>query len=313
MSACPDCGASGAADLGALPDSAVFAGLALAEPLPGGRLRHCRRCDLRWRDPPLSAERYAALYDNTRVDVWRPGPLRRDQRLVLDACQGLAPGASVLDFGCYTGALLAALPPGVRRCGVELNAAAAAQAREHAGAEVVAQLADWPAEQRFDLIVAMDVIEHVHSPRALAAELLERLAPGGRLIVTTGDGGNRLWGLLGARWWYCSWPEHIAFVSARWLDVHLPALGARCVGLRRFNYLERPEQDRAKRWRRFLRWWWWPSLDAHRRAQRRARLGAEAAEEGVPGIGLTADHLLIVLERAAGGPPDSAQPAASPR
>jgi len=310
VSACPDCGHDDPEDLGALPDASTFAGQALATPLPGGRLRRCRRCDLRWRDPPLEPAHYTALYDNSRVDVWKPGPLRRDQRLVLDHLGRLPAGATVLDFGCYTGAMLAALPQGLKRFGIELNQAAAAQAREHAGAHVVATLAELPTGQRFDCIVAMDVIEHVPSPRGLAAELMSRLAPGGRLVLTTGDGRNWLWRRLRSRWWYCAWPEHIAFISPLWLRAHAEGLGARCVELERFNYLDRPEQGRVKRWRQFLRWWWLPGLEARHRARRMQRLGSDAPEDGVPGLGLTADHLLVVLEPLPGSP---TQPAASPR
>lgn len=296
--ACPDCGGTRLRTLGVLPDVAVFAGRRLPAPLPGGTLLRCAGCDLRFRHPRLAGADYDALYDNSEVDAWSAGPLRRDQQLVIAGLQqalaGREQSARVLDFGCYTGALLAALPANMQRHGVEVNAAAAVIASRQAGADVRARLEDFDGAAPFDAIVAIDVIEHMPSPREWAARLLARVAPGGVLIVTTGDGGNRLWRLLGARWWYCFYPEHISFISRRWLDLHAGRLGAGVQRCEVFNYLD---ETPGRRWRR------WPEMMSYalfrRRAERRRarRVARGDADHGVPGIGLTRDHLFVMLKR----------------
>jgi len=135
----------------------------------------------------------------------------------------------------------------------------------------------------------------VPSPRALLAALLARLSPSGTLVITTGDGGNALWRAVGSRWWYCYYPEHIAFISARWLHFHAPALGARIEALHSFNYLDGEDAGA-----RLQRWWGWfkyllrPQHHARKRAEHLARHGADL---GVPGLGLTRDHLLVQLTR----------------
>jgi SAM-dependent methyltransferase len=295
---CPDCGGTRLRRLGPLPDVAVFAGRTLPAPLPGGALLHCADCDLRFRHPRLSAAGYDALYDNSQVDAWEAGVLRRDQQLVMaglaQALAGRATGARVLDFGCYTGALLSALPAGLSRHGVEVNAAAAAIASRQAGADVRPHLDAFDGEAPFDAIVAIDVIEHMPSPRAWLAQLLGRLAPGGVLIVTTGDGGNALWRLMGARWWYCFYPEHISFISSRWLDFHAGRLGARVQRCETFSYLDETPRQRLGRWPAMMSYAVFPARARRRRARRVARGDADS---GVPGIGLTRDHLLVMLMR----------------
>jgi 2-polyprenyl-3-methyl-5-hydroxy-6-metoxy-1,4-benzoquinol methylase len=295
--ACPDCAGTRLRSLGRLPDVAVFAGRTLPAPLAGGELLHCRSCDLRFRHPRLPPAGYDALYDNSEAGAWSAGPLRRDQQLVRDvlvqALGGRPAGARVLDFGCYTGALLA-LPAGLERLGVEVNRVAAGIAVQRAGADVRARLQDFDGEPPFDAIVAIDVIEHMPSPREFLALLLARLADDGLLVLTTGDGGSLLWRLLGARWWYCFYPEHISFISRRWLERHAAPLDARVRRCERFNYLdETPRQ----RWRR------WPAMISHALSESRAdrrrarRLARGDVDTGVPGIGLTRDHLIVMLTR----------------
>lgn len=289
---CPDCGHPRLAALGSLPDVPYFAGKALAAPLPGGRLWRCLRCDLRFRWPLLPD--YDSLYDNASVEAWQAGPLRVDQQLVHDRLQQSPGPCRLLDFGCYSGGFLARLPPRFEKFGVEVSRAAAAMARERTGAHVVAALEELPAGLRFDAIVTMDVIEHVPSPLRLLERLLQRLAPRGRLLVTTGDGGNPLWRLVGGRWWYCYFPEHIAFISERWLRHQAARLSFRIEAIETFNYLRGAEREVAASWSRWLRYLLRPAHHADKRARFLARHGQDM---GVPGIGLTRDHLLVQIAR----------------
>jgi 2-polyprenyl-3-methyl-5-hydroxy-6-metoxy-1,4-benzoquinol methylase len=96
----------------------------------------------------------------------------------------------VLDLGCSTGNLAKALlTQGCKTTGVERDPGAAKIAQSVCEHVVVADLdlVDLPLElegQRFDVIVAADVLEHLRDPVQLIKQLSQLLAPGGYLVVS---------------------------------------------------------------------------------------------------------------------------------
>jgi len=99
-------------------------------------------------------------------------------------------GKSALDVGCGAGLLAEPLARmGGRITAVDAAPELIAAAELHArGQELdidyrVAAVED--LDGRFDLVTAMEVIEHVADPQAFLASLAARLAPGGLLILST--------------------------------------------------------------------------------------------------------------------------------
>jgi methionine biosynthesis protein MetW len=145
-----------------------------------------------------------------REGYWADNPYERWKLQRVRAHVESAPrGARVLDVGCGDGWLLAELAAlGVRGQGVDVSEEAIAQASQRG---VPAARADvdggtLPVDsQAFDLVLCLDVLEHLFAPERLLAEMRRAVAPGGRLVVAVPNGLNLF--------------NRIAFASGRHLDV----------------------------------------------------------------------------------------------
>ena len=97
-------------------------------------------------------------------------------------------GISVLDAGCGYGFLLRLLRDKWQAdvTGVEVSKREVAHAREALGlAPIHSSLAEIPSDEVFDLVTCLEVIEHIREPAPFVRELLDRVAPGGCLVVMT--------------------------------------------------------------------------------------------------------------------------------
>jgi SAM-dependent methyltransferase len=100
--------------------------------------------------------------------------------------------ARLLDLGCGTGATVA-LVRNARAVewagGVEIDASAAQEARAHCERVFVGDAVSQPfdaeiAPASLDLVLSLDVLEHLADPWTMVRRLSALLAPGGRLILS---------------------------------------------------------------------------------------------------------------------------------
>jgi hypothetical protein len=142
------------------------------------------------------------------------------------------------------------------------------------------------------------VIEHMTNPMQTMAQLRSLLAENGVLILTTGDGENRLWNRFGANWWYCFFPEHISFISQAWLDHNAKDLGMSLVHCQTFSYRELAPVARPVHvaLTYFYGWFPRPYLALRRLLD---KLRGKQGTTSVTGVGVSDDHLFVVLGLAA--------------
>jgi SAM-dependent methyltransferase len=120
-------------------------------------------------------------------------------------------GLRILDFGAGKGALLDALiDSGAIAYGVEPYGCTELATT---GRLVFHDLADSPPELRFDGIVCMDVVEHLLAPWETFRHLLDRLNPGGWLLVSTPNPKGLTARLMGCKWREVAKAGHIMFLS----------------------------------------------------------------------------------------------------
>jgi 2-polyprenyl-3-methyl-5-hydroxy-6-metoxy-1,4-benzoquinol methylase len=113
-------------------------------------------------------------------------------RKVMDHVQRPAPYANILDFGCGSGVMLpylSSISTRVTAMDVDLLPIQSVQKYIPLPQNVDVKdatkttISDLPASS-FDLIIALDVLEHVHDLPQTLRELLALLKPNGRLIVS---------------------------------------------------------------------------------------------------------------------------------
>lgn len=151
----------------------------------------------------------AAHFGGLAAEWWNPrgssamlhrlNPVRlRYLRAAIDAhwdgdAASFAPlaGKSALDVGCGAGLLCEPLARlGARVTGIDAapeNAAAAAAHAARGGLDIryLAGELDTLRGERFDLVTAMEVVEHVTDPTAFVEALAAALAPGGLLVMSS--------------------------------------------------------------------------------------------------------------------------------
>jgi 2-polyprenyl-6-hydroxyphenyl methylase/3-demethylubiquinone-9 3-methyltransferase len=120
-----------------------------------------------------------------------------DQHWQCDECSRRPlDGKTALDVGCGAGLLTEPLARlGAKVTGIDASPEVIAVAREHAvasGLDIDYRAGDVQhLEQRFDLVTAMEVIEHVADPAAFVRALAQRLAANGLLILSTPNATRR--------------------------------------------------------------------------------------------------------------------------
>ncbi len=234
---CPDCQSTNISFIWDIPNNDSFAGKLLSKVLEMGSLYSCDTCCLKFKYPVAQSEIYDALYNNDTAETWDSKELRYDQIQVLQHISKYK-NLNILDYWCYSGSLLSHIQ-GNRIFGIEINDTAAKRAEEVSGAKVFKDVSNLPTNLKFDVVIAMDIIEHMVSPKIFLKKLLDIATIDGEIILSTGNGNNFLWNIHKENWWYCSFNEHIAFISKKWLLSYAEELGYEVVDFKTYPY-EKP-------------------------------------------------------------------------
>jgi 2-polyprenyl-3-methyl-5-hydroxy-6-metoxy-1,4-benzoquinol methylase len=163
----------------------------------------CLDCGLVYVNPRLDNDAIGRLYDEAyfrgkgfdRTIGWDQrtnDEVRRDSRpfvTTLDEALGGLRDRSVLDIGCGFGGLVRALiAEGADAYGVDDSPIATEMCAQN-GTPLAAVTLDElaAAGKRFDAVAAIEVLEHVTSPRSFLQAAVRLLKPGGVLYVSTGN------------------------------------------------------------------------------------------------------------------------------
>lgn len=111
--------------------------------------------------------------------------------------------------------------------GTESSVEAGIQAQRLSGAEVYLEDINLlpPELNSFDIIVTINVIEHIYAPIEFLLSMKQRLKSGGRIIIATPDIGSFWYKIMGKKWPSFKVPEHVAFYKRKTLTILLERTG----------------------------------------------------------------------------------------
>lgn len=196
----------------------------------------CRSCQAGWQWPlqrtaaqseQVFNEAYATGEEGTYFDVDKRKSVASCQREFIEKHINIS--GRLLDIGCGDGVFARnmaqagwnalGLDPAIRMPVVESCSPGHLNLRGDL-------VADLPAGYAFDLITLWDVVEHVEKPDQLISDAVARLAPGGMLVVETGNyqcagriqSDRRWWNYQLDHRWYFAPPQLRAILTSVGLD-----------------------------------------------------------------------------------------------
>lgn len=159
-----------------------------------------------------------------------------ERRIRLIETLGIRRGR-LLDVGCACGFFIeAALKHGFDAYGIEFSKEAVAIAREEIRSRITVgdvNLLREREEDRFDAVVAFDIIEHTQNPIKFLEEIRQILRPGGWLMLATPDTGHFLRYLMGCRWPMLQPMQHTYLFSKSAMRFALAQAGFENIGVQK--------------------------------------------------------------------------------
>jgi SAM-dependent methyltransferase len=203
----------------------------------GCQVHRCARCGLGAASAPEfdAAGYYTADYFGSQTEGGYPAyrasetALRGEFRRILEFVRQIVPSGRLLEIGPAYGFFLVEASTHYDVHGIEIAEEAAAFARRRG----LAVRSGRPTPEAFadvgdvDVVVMLDVIEHLEEPGEVLRLCARYLRPGGAVILTTPDFGSALAHLAGRHWRNMTPPQHLWYFTTQSLAGLAAAAGLR--------------------------------------------------------------------------------------
>lgn len=157
------------------------------------RCFRCHDTGFEFFDPPMAGppEFYASLYGDGNNLEWA----YQERKWEYDACaRFIRPGMRVLDIGCGGGDFLAFLGSEVDRTGLEPSPLGQDLSQKKGLTILPTPIEDHAAQhpEAYDVVTALQVLEHIATPKSFLEAANAALRPGGLLIIAVPNNGSFL-------------------------------------------------------------------------------------------------------------------------
>lgn len=179
----------------------------------------CLECSHHYLSPIIEENTIKDYYNriNSEYYDYIPSHARKNEDLkILSAVQKLKPKGNVLEIGSGNGFLLNLFKENGYQCtGIEPSPKASEYAKNTLNLNILNTFLtkDTFAENSFDVVLLMDVLEHIYRPIELFNQCNKILKKGGIIVVLTGDIDSLNAKFWKNKWFYFNYWEHISFFS----------------------------------------------------------------------------------------------------
>lgn len=176
-------------------------------------LYRCRNCGSIMVFPTPSDEQLKEYYeDYADVKLIVNWEKRTSFKIIQNICNKLKKG-SILDIGCGDGRLLGMLPSDFRKYGIDVSERACRIASQNGVTALCSALESAEFQEKFDVVLALDFIEHTANPIEAFRAINKLLKPDGYMVIETGNADSYAARLLGEDWSYTSVYGHLCVIS----------------------------------------------------------------------------------------------------
>lgn len=210
--------------------------LSVKQTLGGKCIGRCTQCGFVQICPGVTTREYAAFYTDdwnhftpylSQIQAHRRYFQRVLQFLIRNAKR---PVRSLLDIGCALGVLLEEADKlGISSKGVDISAAAVSYAKKQHLSVHHDTCVSWEKRgghaKQYDVITALEVIEHEKNPLTMLQSMFRMLRPGGTAVLTTPNFNTLFRTLMGNNWVGYQHMEHLWFFTPETLTRLLKQAG----------------------------------------------------------------------------------------
>lgn len=298
---CRVCGHGDTESLGQIPDCGEFAGQLISPSIKGGELWLCNACGSMFRHPTLSASDYISLYEKAPGTVWVDGGDERNDFATIYTYMKNHVGGSILDVGCYTGNFLSGLPVKFKKFGIEPSDLASKCAASK-GIDVLGKTLDGlDSVMLFDVVVSIDVVEHVLDVEKFLSQVIAHTKENGLLIISTGNPDCFFWKkVFKSKFWYSLFAEHVTFPSYKYFNEFSKRNGLQPPEQICFRYMKMKPMVRFSKMLRYALFLFPPTIyQGLRKIYRFTKGSTSTITTSVPVslIGVFTDHHVVIFRK----------------
>jgi SAM-dependent methyltransferase len=181
----------------------------------------------------------AAYFDGGHADGYADyagseSVLRAEFSRTIRYLRKFVPAGRLLELGCAYGYFLKEASPFYETHGIEISADAVRRCHDEAQLNVRHGVLDDEMARSigtFDVIVMLDVIEHLDDPADVVARCAQVLRPGGVVLLTTGDFSSAHARVAGSRWRLMTPPQHLWFLTRHCIEALAASVGPQAVAI----------------------------------------------------------------------------------